>query len=145
MAYQLHYLRHDLQFKFDARTSRGSLTQHSVFYLQLFNSEDPETIGWGEAAPLAGLSIDHKPEFEVRIASLCRAFNSKNYSDFEAVEKWFLHEDVVNWPALKFGLETALLDLKNGGRKLVFDTAFSRGETGIPINGLIWLGHETFT
>ena len=144
MAYQLSYHRHDLQFKFDARTSRGSLSSHTVFYLQLSHSEDPEVIGWGEAAPLAGLSIDHKPEFEGKIAALCRTFNARNHSDFTEVESWFLHEDLVNWPALKFGLETALFDLKNGGKKLLFDTKFSRGETGIPINGLIWMGDENF-
>ena len=39
-----------------------------------------------------------------------------------------------------FGLETALLNLQNGNR--LFDTAFSRGETGIPINGLVWMGNH---
>jgi L-alanine-DL-glutamate epimerase-like enolase superfamily enzyme len=37
-----------------------------------------------------------------------------------------------------FGLETALLSLRRGER--LFDTAFSRGEEGIPINGLVWMG-----
>ena len=37
-----------------------------------------------------------------------------------------------------FGLETALLNLRNGN--LLFDTPFSRGEEGIPINGLVWMG-----
>jgi o-succinylbenzoate synthase len=39
-----------------------------------------------------------------------------------------------------FGLETALLNLQNGNR--LFDTAFSRGEVGIPINGLVWMGNH---
>ena len=39
-----------------------------------------------------------------------------------------------------FGLETALLNLQNGDR--LFDTAFSRGEVGIPINGLVWMGNH---
>ena len=144
MPYQLQYRRHELQFKFDARTSRGSLTTHPVYYLQLSATEDPEVKGWGEAAPLAGLSVDHKPEFEGKLADFCRTFNKQNHSVLEAVETWFKHQDLVNWPALKFGFETALLDLKNGGRKLLFDTTFSRGETGIPINGLIWMGDEAF-
>ena len=37
-----------------------------------------------------------------------------------------------------FGLETALLNLRNSNQ--LFDTAFSRGEQGIPINGLVWMG-----
>ena len=47
-----------------------------------------------------------------------------------------------------FGLETALLDLRREGVRregekesgVLFDTAFSRGEVGIPINGLVWMG-----
>ena len=35
-----------------------------------------------------------------------------------------------------FGLETAYLSLNSK----LFDTAFSRGEEGIPINGLVWMG-----
>ena len=37
-----------------------------------------------------------------------------------------------------FGLETAWLNLQNGDR--LFDTKFARGEVGIPINGLVWMG-----
>jgi L-alanine-DL-glutamate epimerase-like enolase superfamily enzyme len=38
-----------------------------------------------------------------------------------------------------FGLETALLNLQTGSTML-FDTPFGRGEEGIPINGLVWMG-----
>ena len=39
---------------------------------------------------------------------------------------------------MRFGLETALLNLQKGD--LLFDTPFARGEEGIPINGLVWMG-----
>ena len=42
------------------------------------------------------------------------------------------------YPSMLFGLETAWLNMTNGDR--LFDTAFSRGEVGIPINGLVWMG-----
>ena len=45
-----------------------------------------------------------------------------------------------DYPSMLFGLETALFHLQNGDR--LFDTAFSRGETGIPINGLVWMGNH---
>ena len=38
-----------------------------------------------------------------------------------------------------FGLETALQNLHAGSAKL-FETPFGRGEEGIPINGLVWMG-----
>ena len=53
------------------------------------------------------------------------------------------------YPSMLFGLETALLSLTvpepvEGSApelgNLLFDTPFSRGEEGIPINGLVWMG-----
>ena len=44
-----------------------------------------------------------------------------------------------DFPSMLFGIETALLNLKTGSTKL-FDTPFGRGEEGIPINGLVWMG-----
>ena len=43
------------------------------------------------------------------------------------------------YPSVLFGLETALRHY-NTGKWELWDTAFSRGEAGIPINGLIWMG-----
>ena len=43
------------------------------------------------------------------------------------------------FPSMLFGLETALLNLQVGSTML-FDTPFGRGEEGIPINGLVWMG-----
>lgn len=45
------------------------------------------------------------------------------------------------YPSVLFGLETALLDLKRGRTGVLFDNSFARGETGIPINGLVWMGN----
>ncbi|WP_317170122.1 o-succinylbenzoate synthase [Rhodocytophaga rosea] len=47
-------------------------------------------------------------------------------------------------PAIQFGVETALLDLRNGGKRIIFKNDFSAGKTGIPINGLIWMGKPEF-
>ena len=41
--------------------------------------------------------------------------------------------------AILFGLETALLSFESGS-DVLFDTPFARGEEGIPINGLVWMG-----
>lgn len=144
MPFQLRFSRRDLQFKFDARTSRGSLTTHTAYYLQLFMAENPERIGWGEAAPLAGLSVDFRPGFEDKIIAFCQNFNDLNLTGFQEAKTWIKEQQLETWPALKFGLETALLDYEKGGKRILFDTDFTRGETGIPINGLIWMGDEDF-
>jgi L-alanine-DL-glutamate epimerase-like enolase superfamily enzyme len=38
-----------------------------------------------------------------------------------------------------FGMETAMIHLKSGGLQF-YDSPWSRGEEGIPINGLVWMG-----
>jgi o-succinylbenzoate synthase len=48
-------------------------------------------------------------------------------------------DSLRDYPSMLFGLETALINLRNGD--CLFDTAFSRGEEGIPINGLVWMGN----
>ncbi len=50
------------------------------------------------------------------------------------------YEVLRPYPSMLFGLETALLDLRSQESGVLFDTAFSRGEVGIPINGLVWMG-----
>ncbi len=53
-------------------------------------------------------------------------------------------ELLINYPSILFGLESAFLDWKNGGERLCFDSDFSRGNAKIPINGLVWMGSESF-
>ncbi|RSK48870.1 o-succinylbenzoate synthase [Hymenobacter rigui] len=139
---QLRYSRRDLRFNFPARTSRGALTEHTAYYLYLEHSGQPEVVGIGEAAPLAGLSPDYRPDFEATLEGFVREFNRRQLRELlpaEAVE-------LVGpeWPALRFALETATLDWQQGGRHRLYDNAFSRGEAGVPINGLVWMGDAGF-
>jgi L-alanine-DL-glutamate epimerase-like enolase superfamily enzyme len=57
---------------------------------------------------------------------------------------YFIHSphELQNWPSIRFGLETALLDLKNGAQRELFPSAFTLGKASVPINGLIWMGTE---
>jgi o-succinylbenzoate synthase len=47
------------------------------------------------------------------------------------------------FPSISFAFETALLDLKNGGSRIVFENEFIKGKS-LPINGLIWMGGMDF-
>jgi O-succinylbenzoate synthase len=131
-----------LQFNFPARTSRGAITEHQAWYLHLADDTRPGIIGLGEAAPLAGLSPDFGPAFGPAVAQLCQRFNAAGLTTFSAadVPAWVKPE----WPALRFALETAALDLCHGGRRQLYQNAFSRGEEGLPINGLVWMGDAAF-
>ena len=44
------------------------------------------------------------------------------------------------YPSMLFGLETAVAQFNAKGSLNFFDTPFGRGEEGIPINGLVWMG-----
>lgn len=118
-----------LHFKQPAGTSRGVYTTRKIWLVSL---SDGNRTGVGECAPLPDLSCDALPD-ELYVSKLnvfCRDLCETGEIDVEALR---------DYPSMLFGLETALLNLRNGGK--LFDTAFSRGEEGIPINGLVWMGN----
>jgi len=139
------YQKHILKFKFDAGTSRAVLKEHTVYYLKVWDETKPEIIGIGEAAPLKGLSIDYREDFEEKIDELCKEIYGIYW---QAEEDWLLDfaENFVpdNLPALRFALEVALLDLSNGGKRRIFKNGFYEGTLSLPINGLIWMGEKEF-
>ena len=115
-------------FKEPARTSIGVYHKRRVRYILIQN--DAGAFGIGECAPLEDLSCDAGPEYDQRLIAACRAFSESGSID-AAVP--------ASLPSVRFGLETAIAHAKAGTVRF-FDTPFSRGEQGIPINGLIWMG-----
>jgi len=138
----LTYQRRALHFNFPARTSRGALTEHVAYYLGLRDTRRPQVVGWGEAAPLAGLSPDYGPDFERTIVGFCQRFNQAGHAALAVPEAAALVPATL--PALRFALETAVLDLDGGGRQQLYANKFSQGEAGLPINGLVWMGDAAF-
>lgn len=143
MSLRLSYTRHTLNFKFDARTSRGAISDHTVYYLKVWDSDVPHMFGVGECAPLAGLSIDYRPDLEDKLKDLVKYF-ATTYIALQPFAVTTELPDLTNWPAIAFALETALLNMKQGGGWRIFENAFSHGKSGIPINGLIWMGDKAF-
>jgi len=126
-AFTASFSPHTLRFRVPAGTSRGVLRQKTVYFLRLH--ADGHT-GTGECAAWRGLSLDATPDFEARLADVCRRISAGEHpADIR----------VPRLPALQFGLEMAWLDWRNGGRGILFDTPFSRGETRLPTHGLIWM------
>ncbi|MDQ2771002.1 MAG: o-succinylbenzoate synthase [Bacteroidota bacterium] len=138
----LRFSQRALRFNFPARTSRGALAEHVAWYLHLSSSEVPDVVGLGEAAPLAGLSPDFGPNFPAAVAALCARFNAAGFARFALADVPGLVGP--EWPALRFALETAVLDWQNGGRRQLYGNAFSRGQAPLPINGLVWMGDADF-
>lgn len=129
MSYQTKVLPRTLHFKQPAGTSRGVYTTRNVWYVVLHDKLTGK-YGVGECAPLPALSCDDITDYETILREACHRLEHDGELDKEAFR---------NYPSMLFGLETALQHLNAGSLRL-WDTPFSRGEAGIPINGLIWMG-----
>lgn len=127
---QAYYLPHTLCFKQPSGTSRGILHERKVWYLIIYQKDNPAVRGIGECAPLKGLSIDDRKDFESVLAKLCNDIN--NYPEWVSRK---LHQ----FPSIKFGLETALLDFCTAGKRILFPSQFTQGKDFIRTNGLIWM------
>lgn len=137
--------KHTLQFKFDAGTSRGVLKSRDTYFVRIIDTINPNIVGVGEASPLSGLSVDDRPDFEEKLMHICQEISG---IELQKDITWLLNlaDEFVpeNLPSIKFAFEAALLDWYYGGKRLVYDNAFSRGEQSILINGLIWMGDKDF-
>ncbi len=120
-----------LHFKQPAGTSRGVYLTRKIWYLHLSSPDCPGREGVGECAPLPQLSCDDLPDYEQILRRVCDDFEQRGgVIDYDALR---------DYPSMLFGLETALRHFEVGDTAL-WDTPFSQGLAGIPINGLIWMG-----
>ncbi|WP_311550291.1 o-succinylbenzoate synthase [Prevotella aurantiaca] len=122
-----------LHFLQPAGTSRGVYNTRLSFYLKLTSDEQPNVVGVGECATLPDLSCDAMPpnEYERKLRTFCDEYERTGVIDYEAMRAY---------PSMLFGLETAVAQFNAKGSLNFFDTPFGRGEEGILINGLVWMG-----
>lgn len=137
------------EFSFNARTSRGAMKDKTSWFIQLTDVATGIS-GIGECGPLPGLSPELAPDFEDHLNQLIEFINQKQFPlldkpDLKSVHEWIRNnlKDQALSSSVVFALETALLDLANGGQKLIFKNSFTEG-VPIPINGLIWMGGLDF-
>ena len=160
--YKIDISERTLHFKQPAGTSRGVYTTRHSYYLTLTSDEMPGVEGVGECATLPDLSCDAKPEYEMTLRQVCqmveqmgripydmiRAYPSITFgletafaSFFDAAKKFL---EIV--PA-EGASSSEMLKQKGGSVPAgmenltdLFDSPFGRGEEGITINGLVWMG-----
>ena len=113
-----------LHFKQPAGTSRGVYTERKIWLVKM---TDRDAVGIGECAPLPKLSCDDIPHYAEVLRRFCDEVERSGQLDTEALR---------DYPSMLFGLETAMLSFA----KTQHSTPFSKGEVGIPINGLVWMG-----
>ena len=107
------------QFKRPSGTSRGVLTEKHAWFISLFYEDKKNVIGLGECSVIPGLSPDflNHELYEKKLKQVC-SNPDKFLSEINLLEEF---------PSIKFGLETAFLDLKSGGKRLYFHTPFYHG------------------
>lgn len=124
-----------LHFKRPAGTSRGVMQVKNSWILKL---TEGDCTGTGEISIIEGLSPDFedRQSFEEKIHKICSLIDKEELT----IDNSILEQN----PSIKFGVETALLDLQNGGKGIIFENDFSSGKRKIPINGLVWMGDASY-
>lgn len=130
----------ELHFKRPAGTSRGVMQIKNSWIIKL-TANNVE--GIGEISIIEGLSPDYidSASFESVINEVCSRLAAAEGNIAHGFE---IASTLNNFPSIKFGLETALLDLQNGGKGIIFNNDFTKGIRKLPINGLVWMGDESF-
>lgn len=126
------YKKYILDFKVPSGTSRGVLTQKETWFLVL---RDNHSFGIGECGILRGLSVDDVPDYEEKLRWVCEHIH---------LGKEQLLSELVEFPSIQFGLEQAFLSLHSEDPFELFPSNFTKNQTPIAINGLIWMGDEAF-
>ncbi len=126
------YKKYILNFKQASGTSRGILKTKETWFIFLTNGDKQ---GIGECALFRGLSSDDRPDYEEKLKWVCKHIN-KGFD--------FLIRELVELPSIQFGLEIAFRSLNSEDNFKLFPSKFTENEASISINGLIWMGSETF-
>jgi len=120
--YKIDISERIFHFRQPACTSRGVYNERRSWLVKV---NDGNQLRIGECAPLPDLSCDALPAdiYKKVLRGFCDQVEQTGEIPFEAMR---------DYPSMLFGLETALGSFQ--------DTPFARGEEGIPINGLVWMG-----
>ena len=161
--YKIEISERTLHFKQPAGTSRGVYTTRHSYYLTLTSDEMPGVEGVGECATLPDLSCDAKPEYEMTLRQVCQMVEQMGRIPYDMIRAYpsitfgletafasFFDEAKKKLGAMNLSegktsveiLKEAGVSVPMGMENLVnlFDSPFGRGEEGITINGLVWMG-----
>jgi O-succinylbenzoate synthase len=126
------YHKYILNFKRPSGTSRGVMIEKETWFIVL---EQDGKKGIGECGILRGLSIDDRPDYEEKLKWTC---------DNIHLGKDQLWEALLEFPSIQFGVEMAFKSLVSETPFLLFPSDFTNGTKSILINGLVWMGEESF-
>lgn len=120
--FEAEWWRYRLDFKFEAITSRTRMRHKDTYFIRLTDT-DTGASAIAEVPLFKGLGKEDTPDFEARLDAWTRNPSL---------------DSVPSLSSLRFGVESAVARLYGFA-----DSPFLRGEAGIPINGLVWMGDKT--
>jgi O-succinylbenzoate synthase len=123
----------EFKFRKPATTSRGVLLKKHVFFIILYDTDNPLCRGIGECSLFPGLSMDDVENFEQKLSNIVNMIN-KGWFNFKT--------PIREWPSINFAIETAHRDLISGGERILYPSEFTAGKDTILINGLVWMGSK---
>lgn len=124
-------------FKKPAGTSRGVLKNKPSWFITIKDSKNPLKVGYGECSLIPWLSFDDDPGIKDALMLVKKEIELNQRFDILS------NDFFTKWPSIKFGLETAVKDFNIGQDRILYPGAFTRGESPIVINGLIWMGDKS--
>ena len=124
--------KYTLHFKRPSGTSRGVMTEKETWFLFL---EDEGKTGIGECSLLRGLSIDDRPDYEEKLNWVSQNIH---------LGKDKLWDELLEFPSIQFGIETAFLSLQSKTTFELFPSSFTKGNDTMRINGLVWMGDAAY-
>lgn len=127
-----NYKKYTLNFKRPSGTSRGVLTTKETWFIII---EDNGKTGIGECGILRGLSIDDRPDYKEKLQWACDNIHLGEQQLWEAL---------LQFPSIQFGVEMAFKSLQSNDPYILFPSIFTNGLENITINGLVWMGDESY-
>jgi O-succinylbenzoate synthase len=126
------YRKHILEFKRPGGTSRGVLHTKETWLLEISTDQHQAV---GECGLFRGLSVDDRPDYEEKLQWVCQNIHLGPQK---------LIENLVEFPSIQLGVESAFAALQTGMPWLLFPSNFTEGNQGITTNGLIWMGSPEY-
>ncbi|WP_100615299.1 o-succinylbenzoate synthase [Confluentibacter citreus] len=126
------YKKYILNFKQPSGTSRGILKTKETWFITL---QEGTKQGIGECGVFRGLSIDDRPDYQAKLEWACQNIH---------LGLDVLLNELVAFPSIQFGLETAFKSFLSEDKFEIFPSEFTKSNDSISINGLIWMGSEAF-
>lgn len=122
------YKKYSLIFRSPAITSRAVMTEKETYFIKIWHEDTPSIYGIGECAIFKGLGADDKSDYELKLRYICENINNISIEE-------------ISYSSIRFGVETAMRDLQNGGKRIIYNSPWVTGLNPIPINGLVWMGN----